>query len=257
MQFNNCNCTATSSANTRLYWQEIWPWGEAAYPKLLCFIATFKCFSHFCNYCITFLVFNNLEFFNNQYPYPAPLLFDLTTSYVVAWGNFCLKHWTFYTMVIGLWEKHRSVSFLGINSQLLSVWLSVWIASIISNCSWQIWWPSTMGKQESYKATGWGKRHWHHLHELVHSIWHTVPHNILAFELERHGLTAGCRTAVLQQPHSLSQSCEAAAISHILPPQYRLFLCNSRSEAVFTFAYFLNRKSAVTATVSQWHYVPL
>lgn len=55
-------------------------------------------------------------------------------------------------------------------------------------------------------------------------------------------------------PAVLSQSCVAAAISRILLPRYRLFLCHFSSAAVFNFAYlFLHifaiftEKSAVTA----------
>lgn len=59
----SCNYIAISSANTQLSIdRKLEPWGEASYPKLLCFIATSKCFSDFCNYCITFCFLITLYF---------------------------------------------------------------------------------------------------------------------------------------------------------------------------------------------------
>lgn len=92
LQFNNCNCIATASANTQLSIdRRLWPWGEAAYPELLGFTATSKCFSHFCNYCITFC-FSITLYFSIASIHILLLCSLASTSYVVAWGNFCLKH---------------------------------------------------------------------------------------------------------------------------------------------------------------------
>lgn len=130
----------------------------------------------------------------------------------------------------------------------------------MSNCSWQIWWPSTMCFQGSCNATGWVKSHWHHLPELVHSIWHTVPHSIFIFERERHRFNSrmqdSCAPASLQSDHKgvkllLSHtSCHHNTGFFSVTPGLKQFLL-----LYIYFCTLFNTKSAVTATVSQWHFV--
>lgn len=184
----NCNSIATSSANTQLSInRRHWPWGEAAYPKLLCFIATSKCFSHFCNYC---LFFNNLVFFNSQFPSPAPLLFGLTNSYVAAWGNFCLKHWVFYaTELQSFWRnKNQCLTWALTHNFCWCNYLSeLWaLCQIVPDKSGGI-------LQWAYKGLTmlWDEgRAIGIIYVNLYTAFNTAPHNILVFELERYGFNS-------------------------------------------------------------------
>lgn len=197
----NCNSIATSSANTQFSInRRLWPWGEAAYPKLLCFTTTSKCFSHFCNYC---LFFNNLVFFNSQFPSPAPLLFGLTTSYVVAWGNFCLKHWVFYTTELqSFWR----------NTNQCLTW------ALTHNFCWcyylsELWALYQIGSDKSGGLLQWAYKGltvlWDEgraigiIYMNLYPAFNTLSHTTsLSLNWRDTDLTAGCRTAVLQHPHS-------------------------------------------------------
>lgn len=105
----NCNYIPTFTANT--YTQlsigrRLSRCTEATYSELLCFIATSKCFSRFCNYCITLYFSTTLYFFSSQHPSPAPSLFGRPTTYVAARGLFLFEALTIlHTRATVLEEK--------------------------------------------------------------------------------------------------------------------------------------------------------
>lgn len=114
--------------------------------------------------------------------------------------------------------------------------------------------------QGSYNTTGWGKSPWHHLPELAHSTWHTVPHNSLVFELERCGFNSrvqdSCAPASPQFYHKVVKLLLFHTPCHHNTGFFSTMPC--LQQFLFLHIYFcilFNRKSTVTATVSQWHFM--
>lgn len=149
-----------------------------------------------------------------------------------------MKHWAFYTTELQSFGRNTDQCLIWAFtpsfcqcSYLSELWALFQIVPDKSSALLQWAYKGLTRLQDEGRATG---IIYMNLYTAFDTLSHTTP---LPSNWRDTDLTGGCRTAVLQHPHSLLQSCEAAAISHILPPQYRFFLSNSRSEAVFTFAY--------------------